>query len=35
MINVFYSFNGNFFFQLALGTGKRDNHFIVHKNFNI
>ena len=35
MINVFYSLNCNFFLQFALGASKRDNHFIVHKNFNI
>ena len=35
MIYVFNSFNRNFFLQLALWAGKSDNHFIVHKNFNI
>ncbi len=35
MIYIFYSLNSDFFFQLANRAGKRNNHFIMHKNFNI
>lgn len=35
VIYIFYSLNSYFFFQLANRTGKRNNHFIMHKNFNI